>query len=333
MYSTLPLFDRPIKITPFEASIISGNQRTIERLVEATNPSIASSGLSFYYACALGNIDIVTYLLTITEQPMINIRTGFAVSCKLKRKAISELIFNYHSPDYIRDKHGNNALHIAIKYNYYDIIPTLISKNIDIYEKNNENLTPLQYAVQLGDDIIINLLKGYVNENSKKKVDEITHNNNNTNTSTITTTNNNNNNNQTNITNTNDSISILKSPTPATKRTATLPPIDNSLSPIISKNKNYQLPSLSLNNSERSKIKEEIVEEKTRQLEEEAIHQPIKEEPELINDESEKVKEEPELIQEETKTIDEENKSIQNESKPIDEDNERIKEETEPMIE
>lgn len=62
----------------------------------------------------------------------------------------------------VRDKYGNNAIWTAVfncKGKNYDMVKLLKNYNADINNKNNVNKSPLDFAKQINDDILINLLE------------------------------------------------------------------------------------------------------------------------------------------------------------------------------
>lgn len=61
----------------------------------------------------------------------------------------------------IRDKYGNNALWTAVfncKGRYYDMVELFMKYNPDVKTKNNAGRSPLDFAIQVGDDKLIKLL-------------------------------------------------------------------------------------------------------------------------------------------------------------------------------
>ena len=77
----------------------------------------------------------------------------------------------------ILDEEGNNILHQILKYelknNIYQLIETLIDKGIDIYQENNNGISPYSISITIAD----NHLNSIMNKKSIENIEETSNSN------------------------------------------------------------------------------------------------------------------------------------------------------------
>jgi ankyrin repeat protein len=64
----------------------------------------------------------------------------------------------------VKDKYGNNSVWTAIfnaKGEYYDIVSLFLKNGGDVLNKNNNNKSPLDFALQINDTALLDLIKTY----------------------------------------------------------------------------------------------------------------------------------------------------------------------------
>ncbi len=74
---------------------------------------------------------------------------------------ITEALLKNSTDVNLRDKHGNNALWYAVfncKGKDYDLVRLFMRYDVDIYTKNKAGRSPLDFAIQIGDQQLQNLL-------------------------------------------------------------------------------------------------------------------------------------------------------------------------------
>ena len=58
----------------------------------------------------------------------------------------------------VKDKYGNNPLWTAVFNENYQIVQLYVDNNGDINNKNGNNMSPLDFAIELADTTLIEIL-------------------------------------------------------------------------------------------------------------------------------------------------------------------------------
>ncbi|GGE53765.1 ankyrin repeat domain-containing protein [Priestia taiwanensis] len=75
---------------------------------------------------------------------------------------VARLILNRGGDLNIKDKYGNNALWVAVfncKSRYYDLVELFMQYNPDTTSKNKAGRSPIDFAKQVGDDKLVEMLE------------------------------------------------------------------------------------------------------------------------------------------------------------------------------
>lgn len=128
-----------------------------------TTSEVGSSLLQ--HAIVGRNFEIALFLL---EQNIdvnvtnINGQTSLHLICIYPNIEVAEKILKNGGNIYSRDKFGNNPMWTAVfnsKGNYYEMIKLLIKFKPDVVGKNKAGRSPLDFAMQVGDEKLINILQ------------------------------------------------------------------------------------------------------------------------------------------------------------------------------
>ncbi len=89
-------------------------------------------------------------------------QTALHCICNYPNIEVARSILEHGGDINKRDKYGNNALWTAVfncKGRYYEMVELFMKYNPDVTTKNNAGRSPLDFAIQVGDDKLIKLLK------------------------------------------------------------------------------------------------------------------------------------------------------------------------------
>lgn len=88
-------------------------------------------------------------------------KTALQYLCIHPNIQIAKAILEHGGDINIRDKYGNNALWTAVfncKGRYYDMVELFMEYSPDVETKNNAGRSPLDFAIQVGNDKLIKML-------------------------------------------------------------------------------------------------------------------------------------------------------------------------------
>ncbi len=71
----------------------------------------------------------------------------------------------------VQDKNGENLVHLAMFYGLDELIPSLVSKNIDCSQKNNQGISPIQLSIERGNQKLFDYFNDQID--MYEKYDEI----------------------------------------------------------------------------------------------------------------------------------------------------------------
>lgn len=134
------------------------------KIEDINKKSESGSGL-LHYSILGGKFDIVMFLLENgidVNQTNENGQTAVHYICNYPNINVAKCILEYGGDINKRDKYGNNALWTAVfncKGRYYDMVELLMKYNPDVTTKNNIGRSPLDFAIQVGNDKLIKMLE------------------------------------------------------------------------------------------------------------------------------------------------------------------------------
>lgn len=117
-----------------------------------------------HQAIAWGELDIASDLINrginIDKQDKVGL-TPLHYAANHNNLELTTLLIKYGANINLRDVHGNNALWTAV-FNVndnYDLVQALVNAGADITTKNNHGRSPLDFAKQINDVALINILE------------------------------------------------------------------------------------------------------------------------------------------------------------------------------
>lgn len=131
--------------------------------IELINEKSDGSSL-LHYAISGNNFDISSFL--IEKGIDINMKnadgqTALHLICMNQDLEVAEKLLQKGIDVDIKDKYGNNALWVAVfncKGKNYKMVELLMNYNPDILNKNKAGRSPLDFAKQVGNERLINIL-------------------------------------------------------------------------------------------------------------------------------------------------------------------------------
>jgi uncharacterized protein len=143
-----------------------GNLETFKEhfnIIQINGKSSHGSGL-LHYAISGSRFDIASFL--IDEGIDINItnddgQTALHLICINQDLVIAKKLLKKDIDINLKDKFGNNAMWTAVfncKGKNYEMVELFIKYNADIFNKNKAGRSPLDFARQVGNERLINIL-------------------------------------------------------------------------------------------------------------------------------------------------------------------------------
>ena len=89
-------------------------------------------------------------------------QTALHYVCNYPNIEVAKSILDHGGNINKRDKYGNNALWTAVfncKGRYYEMVELFMKYNPDVTTKNNAGRSPLDFAIQVGNDKLIKMLE------------------------------------------------------------------------------------------------------------------------------------------------------------------------------
>lgn len=147
-----------------------GDLETFKKALKVENINEKSeydSGL-LHYSISGEKFDIALFLINSGIDVNIineNRQTALHYICNYPNIEVAKAILEHGGDINKRDKYGNNPLWTAVfncKGRYYDMVELFIKYNPDVTTKNNAGRSPLDFAIQVGNAKLIELLKSVV---------------------------------------------------------------------------------------------------------------------------------------------------------------------------
>ncbi|XP_046554286.1 ankyrin repeat domain-containing protein 50-like [Haliotis rubra] len=118
---------------------------------------------ALHRACYAGQFDVVKYLLSLTSVDInsrgLQKRTPLMVAAEQGHKEVVELLVKHGADLFLRDEHGDNALHRACYPGRFDVVKYLLSLNsVDINSGGFKKRTPAMSAAVWGQTKVAKLL-------------------------------------------------------------------------------------------------------------------------------------------------------------------------------
>lgn len=135
---------------------------------DITKKSEDGSGL-LHYAIIGKHFDIALFLIQNgIDVNMTNSegQTALHLICVHPNIEVANAIFEKGGNVNIRDKYGNNALWSAVfncKGRYYDLVELFLKYKPDVNTQNKAGRAPLDFAIQVGNEKLANLLRSHEN--------------------------------------------------------------------------------------------------------------------------------------------------------------------------
>jgi ankyrin repeat protein len=133
------------------------------RIEDINKKNESGSGL-LHYSISGGKSDIAMFLIENgidVNQTNENGQTAVHYICNYPNIEVAKKILDCGGDINKKDKYGNNALWTAVfncKGRYYDMVELFMEYNPDTITKNNAGRSPLDFAIQVGNDKLIGLL-------------------------------------------------------------------------------------------------------------------------------------------------------------------------------
>lgn len=133
------------------------------RIEDINKKSESGSGL-LHYSISGGKFDIAMFLIENgidMNQTNENGQTAVHYICNYPNIEVAKKILDCGGDIDKKDKYGNNALWTAVfncKGRYYDMVELFMEYNPDTITKNDAGRSPLDFAIQVGNDKLIGLL-------------------------------------------------------------------------------------------------------------------------------------------------------------------------------
>jgi len=121
-------------------------------------------------ASQMGNLGIIQKLNTTKKDINITNKDGwnsFHIACQYNNPEVVKIFLNIY-PEIINTvttkEDSMYPLHIAIFFNNIDIISILLNSNPDLEKKNGNELTPLEYAIDIKNNEAVEKINNYIKE-------------------------------------------------------------------------------------------------------------------------------------------------------------------------
>jgi ankyrin repeat protein len=121
-------------------------------------------------------VNSIEYCLENMSADLINSsRNPLLIAIEEKNKQALETFLNTSNQEKIdwqvQDKNGENLVHLAMFYGLDEFIPSLVSKNIDCSQKNNQGISPVQLSIERGNQKLFDYFNDQID--MYEKYDEI----------------------------------------------------------------------------------------------------------------------------------------------------------------
>ncbi len=132
--------------------------------INEINKKSESGSNLLHYAISGGKFDIATFLINNRiNVNYINLdgQTALHLICVNQNLDVAKELLKKGADINLRDKYGNNAMWTAVfncKGRNYEMVELFMTLNPDIMTKNNAGRSPLDFAMQVGNEKLINIL-------------------------------------------------------------------------------------------------------------------------------------------------------------------------------
>lgn len=143
-----------------------GDLETFKRNLDISeiNKKSESGSSLLHYAISGSKFDIADFL--IESEIDVNLtnsegQTALHLICVNQSICVAEKLLKKGADINLRDKYGNNAMWTAVfncKGRNYEMVELFMTFNPDIMKKNNAGKSPLDFAIQVGNEKLIDIL-------------------------------------------------------------------------------------------------------------------------------------------------------------------------------
>ncbi|XP_048247925.1 uncharacterized protein LOC124125549 [Haliotis rufescens] len=126
-----------------------------------------------HYSCAVGNVNIVSYLLREAVdigKPNKKGETGLHLACIYGNAEVVKMLLQNKGISHVTDNYGGTPLHHAACQGHREVVEVLLENKANVNQKRNDGRTPLHLAAyQKHREVVEVLLQNNANVNEKQQ--------------------------------------------------------------------------------------------------------------------------------------------------------------------